>query len=343
MKAAVVILNYNGLKFLQQFLKRVVDNCPAYAAVVIADNASSDGSVQWLQQNFPSLRLIQHSFNKGFADGYNDALSQIEAEYFVILNSDIEVTDGWLAPLIDFMEVNNAVAACQPKILSYHDKNYFEYAGAAGGYIDIFGFPFCRGRIFTALEKDEKQYDDVKDVFWVTGACMIIRSEIFFSAGGFDGFFFAHMEEIDLCWRIQRMKYRIVSLPYSSVYHIGGGTLSKNSPVKTFLNYRNNLSMLFKNLPLYLMLPVFLFRLIADITASFVFLFYNGFSHFAAVYKAYISFLLNVFQLLKKRKAFSRNTSVRLPETIYRRSVLLDYFIFRRKKYSALFFRNTVN
>ena len=343
MKVAVVILNYNGLKFLQQFLNRIVTNCPANGEVIIADNASSDGSVQWLKNNFPSLRLIQHSFNKGFADGYNEALKQTDAEYFVVLNSDIEVTDGWLAPLIDFMEVNKEVAACQPKILSYHNKKYFEYAGAAGGFIDVFGFPFCRGRIFTSLEKDGKQYDDVKDVFWVTGACMIIRSEIFFNAGGLDGFFFAHMEEIDLCWRMQRMKYRIVSLPYSCVYHIGGGTLSKNSPLKTFLNYRNNLSMLLKNLPVHLLLPVFLFRILADITASIVFLFASGFSHFAAVYKAYLSFLFNIFQLLKKRKAFNRNISSRLPETIYRRSVLLDYFILGRKKYSALFLNKSKN
>lgn len=343
MKVAVVILNYNGLKFLQQFLKRIVDNCPAYAEVVIADNASADGSVQWLRDNFPSLRLIQHSFNKGFADGYNEALKQISAEYFVILNSDIEVTDGWLAPLIDYMEVHKDVAACQPKILSYHDKNYFEYAGAAGGFIDIFGFPFCRGRIFTALEKDEKQYDDVKEVFWVTGACMIIRSEIFFRAGALDGFFFAHMEEIDLCWRIQRMQYKIVSLPFSCVFHIGGGTLSKNSSLKTFLNYRNNLSMLLKNLPVHLLLPVFLFRILADVTASFVFLFASGFSHFAAVYKAYLSFLFNIFQLLKSRREFNRNVSSQLPETVYRRSVLLDYFIFGKKKYSKLFFKKSGN
>ena len=343
MKVAVVILNYNGLKFLQQFLKRIADNCPSYGEVVIADNASSDGSVEWLKNNFPSLRLIQHSFNKGFAGGYNDTLKQIQAEYFVILNSDIEVTDGWLAPLIDFMESNKDAAACQPKILSYKNKNYFEYAGAAGGFIDMFGFPFCRGRLFTTLEKDDRQYDDVKNVFWVTGACMIIRSEIFFKAGGFDDFFFAHMEEIDLCWRMQRMKYRIVSLPYSCVYHIGGGTLSKNSPKKTFLNYRNNLSMLAKNLPVHLLFPVFLFRIFTDAAAAIVFLFYSGPSHFFAVPKAYFSFLFNLSALAVKRKAFSKNISSSLPETIYRKSVLLAYFIMRKRKYSALNFRNNMD
>ena len=343
MKAAVVILNYNGLKYLQQFLQGVLDNCPAYAEVVIADNASTDSSVQWLKENFPSMRLIQNSSNKGFAGGYNDALKQIEADYFVILNSDIEVTKDWLAPLINFMESSSDAAACQPKILSYRTKDYFEYAGAAGGFIDVFGFPFCRGRLFSSLEKDEKQYDDVKNVFWVTGACMIIRSEIFFKAGGFDEFFFAHMEEIDLCWRMQRMNYRIVSLPYSKVYHIGGGTLSKNSPKKTFLNYRNNLSMLAKNLPAHLLLPVFLFRIFTDAAASLIFLFTSGPLHSAAVPAAYFSFLINILQLIKKRRAFNKNISDSLPETIYRKSVLLNYFIMRKRKYSSLISGNNSN
>lgn len=342
MKTAVVILNYNGLKYLQQFLKKIAVNCPAGTELIIADNASSDGSVQWLENNFPDVRLIKHSRNEGFAGGYNKALREIQAEYFAILNSDIEVTDDWLIPLIDFMEDNKDVAACQPKILSYSEREFFEYAGAAGGFIDVFGFPFCRGRIFTTLEKDENQYEDVKDVFWATGACMIIRSEIFFSAGGFDNFFFAHMEEIDLCWRIQRMKHRIVSLPYSSVYHIGGGTLSKNSPVKTFLNYRNNLSMLLKNLPASLLLPVFLFRLITDVAASVVFLFYNGFSHFFAVYKAYFSFLLHFPSLIKKRSGDSK-MSKSLPLAIYRRSLLIDYFVLGRRKYASLISENAAN
>ncbi|MBK5286153.1 MAG: glycosyltransferase family 2 protein [Bacteroidia bacterium] len=338
MKVAVVILNYNGLRYLQQFLGRIVANCPSYAEVIVADNASTDGSVQWLEKDFPTIKRIQHNFNKGFAGGYNDALRQIEADYFVILNSDIEVTDGWLPSLIDFMESNSEVAACQPKILSYHNKNSFEYAGAAGGFIDVFGFPFCRGRVFTTLENDEKQYDDVKKVFWVTGACMIIRSELFFEAGGFDDFFFAHMEEIDLCWRLQRMKYSVVSLPYSHVYHIGGGTLSKNSSMKTFLNYRNNLSMLAKNLPALLLLPVFLFRIFTDVAAAFVFLFYSGPSHGFAVLKAYFSFLLNLPSLVNKRRLFNKNNSAKLLPTIYRRPIMLDYFILRRREYRMLKF-----
>jgi len=338
MKVAVVILNYNGLKYLQQFLSGIVANCPSYGEVIVADNSSTDGSVQWLEKNFPAVKRIHHSFNKGFAGGYNDALQQIEAEYFVILNSDIEVTDGWLSSLIEFMENHKEVAACQPKILSYHNKDYFEYAGAAGGFIDVFGFPFCRGRLFTTLENDEKQYDDVKKVFWVTGACMIIRSELFFKAGGFDDFFFAHMEEIDLCWRLQRMNYFIVSLPYSHVYHIGGGTLSKNSPMKTFLNYRNNLSMLAKNLPFSLMFPVFLFRIFTDVAAAWVFLFYNGPSHGFAVFKAYFSFLINLPLLINKRRMFNKNNSSKMPSTIYTRSIMLDYFLLKKRKYGMLKF-----
>jgi GT2 family glycosyltransferase len=337
MRVAVVILNYNGLKFLQQFLKRISDNCPSYTEVVIADNASTDGSVQWLKENFPGMRLIRHSSNLGFAGGYNEALKHIEAEYFVILNSDIEVTDGWLEPLIEFMDNHKEVAACQPKILSYNNKDYFEYAGAAGGFIDVFGFPFCRGRVFSSLEKDEGQYNDVKEVFWVTGACMIIRSETFFSMDGFDDFFFAHMEEIDLCWRIQRTGRKIVSLPFSSVYHIGGGTLSKNSPTKTFLNYRNNLSMLLKNLPAGLLLPVFIFRLVTDITASLVFLISSGVGHFIAVYRAYAGFITGIPYLISRRKEFSKNNSTSLSSVIYKRSILINYFLFKKKTYSSLF------
>ena len=336
MKVAVVILNYNGLKFLRQFLQRIVDNCTENGQVIIADNASTDGSLEWLRENYKSLRLIQFSSNKGFAEGYNEALRQIDAKYFVILNSDIEVTDGWLAPLINYMDSNIDVAACQPKILSYANKDSFEYAGAAGGFIDAFGFPFCRGRIFTTLEKDNGQYDDVKDVFWVTGACMIIRTEIFFEAGGFESFFFAHMEEIDLCWRIHMMKHRIVSLPYSKVYHIGGGTLDKNSSLKAFLNYRNNLSMLAKNLPVYLLVPVFLFRIVSDAIAAIVFLFYSGINHFAAVPKAYFSFIYHLPQIARERKTFRRKYSNGLPASVYRKPVLIDYFVFRKTKFFSL-------
>jgi len=339
MRTAVVILNYNGLKFLKQFLSQVIAQCPPDAEVIIADNHSSDGSVQWLQENEPALRIIQHPVNYGFAKGYNEALRQVDAKYFVILNSDIEVTPGWLSPLLDYMEQHTDVAACHPKILSFYNKEYFEYAGAGGGFIDVFGFPFCRGRIFTTLEKDTGQYDDVTPVFWATGACMLVRADCFWQAGGFDNFFFAHMEEIDLCWRLQRMKYRVMYLPFSKVFHIGGGTLPKNSSRKTFLNYRNNLSMLAKNLPASWLLPVFLFRLITDTLASAVFLFHSGPAHFASVWKAYFSFLANLGLIFHSRNEFGKTYSFKLPSAIYRGSVLLTYFTAGKKKFSQLGFK----
>jgi GT2 family glycosyltransferase len=336
MKAAVVILNYNGLNFLKQFLNTIIQQCPQDAEVIVADNNSSDESVAWLRENYSQVKIIHHPVNYGFAGGYNKALMQIDAKYFVILNSDIEVTQGWLAPLVDFMEQHPDVAASHPKIRSFHNKEYFEYAGAGGGFIDVFGFPFCRGRIFSTLEKDTGQYDDATSVFWATGACMIVRSDCFWQAGGFDEFFFAHMEEIDLCWRLQRMNYKIMYLPFSKVFHIGGGTLPKNSPRKTFLNYRNNLSMLAKNLPAVLLLPVFLFRLIADIAASAVFLVQSGLPHFASVWKAYFSFLANLGSIIRSRRKFSKTYSFKLPSTMYRGSVLLAYFVAGKKKFSQL-------
>ena|ERR1041385_4405150 len=336
MRTAVVILNYNGLNFLKQFLDTIVRECPQDAEVIVADNYSSDESVRWLHQNYPQLKIIQHPVNYGFAGGYNKALRQIDAKYFVVLNSDIEVTQGWLAPLIDYMEQHPDVAASHPKIRSFRSKEYFEYAGAGGGFIDMFGFPFCRGRIFTKLEKDMGQYDDIVPVFWATGACMIVRSDCFWQAGGFDDFFFAHMEEIDLCWRFQRMGYKVMCLPFSKVFHIGGGTLPKNSPRKTFLNYRNNLSMLAKNLPVALLLPVFLFRLITDIAASAVFLIQSGLPHFASVWKAYFSFLANLSKIIRSRKEFGKTYSFKLSSTIYKNSVLLAYFVGGKKKFSQL-------
>lgn len=339
MRTAVVILNYNGLKFLKQFLSQIIAQCPNDSEVIIADNNSSDGTVSWLKENYPALRVIQHPVNYGFAGGYNEALRQIDARYFVILNSDIEVANGWLSPLIDYMEQHADVAACHPKILSFYNKKYFEYAGAGGGFIDVFGFPFCRGRIFTTLETDSGQYDDARPVFWATGACMIVRADCFRQAGGFDNFFFAHMEEIDLCWRFQRMGYKVMYLPFSSVFHIGGGTLPKNSPRKTFLNYRNNLSMLAKNLPAALLIPVFLFRLLFDTVASLVFLFHSGFSHFVSVWKAYFSFLANLGGLIRGRREFGKKYSFKLPSVIYRGSVLVVYFIGGKKKFSQLRFK----
>lgn len=248
-KVAIVILNWNGADMLRQYLPTVMDYSGGEASVYVADNASTDGSLELLRESFPSCRLILLDRNWGFADGYNKALKQIDAEYYLLLNSDIEVTPGWLTPLVELMDANPDVAACQPKLLSLNDRDRFEYAGACGGFLDRYGYPFCRGRVFDTLERDEGQYDSRADILWATGAALMIRSSDYWEAGGLDGRFFAHSEEIDLCWRLRIKGRRILCEPQSKVYHLGGGTLPKANPRKTFLNFRNNLTMLYKCLP----------------------------------------------------------------------------------------------
>lgn len=249
MKVAVVILNWNGVDMMRRFMPSVMNYSRNDATVYVADNCSNDDSVQMLEKDFPEVRIIRLDKNWGFAEGYNKALAQIEAEYFVLLNSDVEVTDGWLKPLVEFMDSHPDVAACQPKLLSYFNKDQFEYAGAAGGFIDKYGYPFCRGRLFDVVEKDNGQYDERKGLFWATGACLMIRSADYIKVGGLDGRFFAHCEEIDMCWRLRLLGRKIFCIPESVVYHWGGGTLPKTNSRKTFLNFRNNLTMLYKNLP----------------------------------------------------------------------------------------------
>lgn len=249
MKVAVVILNWNGREMLVKYLPRVLEYSRNEAAVIVADNDSSDDSVAYLDNYSKAVRVIQLEENYGFAEGYNRALKQVDADYYVLLNSDVEVTHHWLTPMIEFMDSHPDVAACQPKLLAVADKDSFEYAGASGGYLDRYGYPFCRGRVFETVEQDRGQYDVAADVLWATGACLMIRSADYWAAGGLDGRFFAHSEEIDLCWRLRIMGRRICCLPDSVVYHVGGGTLPKNNPLKTFLNFRNNLTMLYKNLP----------------------------------------------------------------------------------------------
>ena len=248
-KLAIVILNWNGAKMLAQYLPTVLNYSRDEAVVYVADNASTDRSMALLRSDFPECRLIQLEKNWGFADGYNKALEQIDAEYYLLLNSDIEVTHHWLTPLIEFMDVHPEVAACQPKLLSIYNKDMFEYAGASGGYLDRYGYPFCRGRIFETVEEDNGQYDYATEILWATGAALMIRSKDYWECGGLDGRFFAHNEEIDLCWRLRIRGRKIYCLPESYVYHVGGGTLPKSNPMKTFLNFRNNLTMLYKCLP----------------------------------------------------------------------------------------------
>ena len=286
-KVSVVILNWNGVGMLQKFLPKVIEySVNQGVEICVADNASTDESVSCLQANFPNVRLILLDKNYGFAEGYNRALQQVEAEYVILLNSDVEVTPHWLEPLIEYMDAHPEVAACQPKIRSERNKEYFEYAGAAGGYLDKYGYPFCRGRIFDVVEKDEGQYDTVSSVFWATGAALFIRLKDYWEAGGLDGRFFAHMEEIDLCWRLRSRGRGIVCIPQSVVYHVGAATLKKENPRKTFLNFRNNLLMLYKNLPEKELKKVMFVRGLLDWVATFVFLLKGDGKNARAVWQA---------------------------------------------------------
>ena len=286
-KVSVVILNWNGVGMLQKFLPKVVEySVNQGVEICVADNASTDESVSYLQANFPNVRLIVLDKNYGFAEGYNRALEQVEAEYVVLLNSDVEVSLHWLEPLVEYMDAHPEVAACQPKIRSERNKEYFEYAGAAGGYLDKYGYPFCRGRIFDVVEKDEGQYDTVSSVFWATGAALFIRLKDYWEAGGLDGRFFAHMEEIDLCWRLRSRGRGIVCIPQSVVYHVGAATLKKENPRKTFLNFRNNLLMLYKNLPEKELKKVMFIRGLLDWVATFVFLLKGDGKNARAVWQA---------------------------------------------------------
>ncbi len=332
-KVAVVILNYNGKKFLEEFLPNVIANTNAeMAEIVVADNASTDGSVAFMQERFPSIRLIVNDFNGGFATGYNLALKQIEAEYFVLLNSDIEVTPQWIEPVIELMDSDPNIAACQPKILSYYDKEKFEYAGASGGFIDKYGYPFCRGRVFQHLEEDHGQYDDACEVFWATGACMFVRADLYLQHGGLDDSFFAHMEEIDFCWRMKNLGFKIYCCPQSRVYHIGGGTLPKSSARKTYLNFRNNLSLLYKNLPSNRVFWTIAYRIVLDWVAALKFLCGGGLKDYWAVIRAHFAFYRRIPSLRKVRKGLPKQ----LVGQVYQRNIVFENFLRGKKLYSEL-------
>ena len=336
LKTAIVILNWNGKKYLEQFLSALIKfTQDPNTEIIIADNDSKDDSIDFLNKNYPELRQIILDKNYGYTGGYNKALNQIEAEYFVLLNSDIEVSENWLTPLIDLLDSDSTIAACQPKIKSFHQKDHFEYAGAAGGYIDKYGYPFCRGRILDKIEIDNGQYNDITDIFWATGACMVIRSEVYKKVNGLDDDFFAHMEEIDLCWRLKNLGYRIVYNPESTVYHVGGGTLPNNSPFKLYLNFRNNLFLLYKNLPKGKLFPILFSRMILDGLSAIMFLLKLSFPSFNAVLKAHIHFYKSLKILRQKRKKLLLNKAVNNHKEIYSQSIVIDYFL--RKKN---FFKN---
>ncbi|QFQ12252.1 glycosyltransferase family 2 protein [Pseudoprevotella muciniphila] len=285
-RIAVVILNWNGVDMLRRFLPSVVKGCAREAEVIVADNGSTDASCEVVEREFPGVRLIRLPENYGFADGYNKALAQVDADYFVLLNSDVEVAEGWITPLRDYMDAHPEVGACQPKLLSQREPEYFEYAGACGGYIDRYGYPFCRGRLFETVERDEGQYDDVCPVFWATGAALMIRRTDWESIGGLDGSFFAHMEEIDLCWRLRSRGRGIVCIPASRAYHVGGATLKKSNPRKTFLNFRNNLIMLYKNMPDGDLQRALRVRRVLDYVAALKFLLTGDVADCKAVFRA---------------------------------------------------------
>ncbi len=333
-ETAVVILNYNGVSFLEQFLPSVISNTPE-AAIYVVDNGSTDASVSFLKKSYPTVSLIETSKNLGFCGGYNFALKLIKAEYYVLLNSDVEVSKGWLPPLINHLKSSKDHAACQPKILSYQDKGLFDYAGAAGGFLDLFGYPFCRGRLFGTIEEDKGQYDSSMEVFWASGACLCINADLFHKIGGLDSSFFAHMEEIDLCWRLKNEGFKVHAIPQSKVFHVGGGTLDRLSPFKTFLNFRNNLLLLAKNTPDLYLFPILFVRLILDGLAGFYFLFSGKAKHMTSVIKAHFSFYLRLPSVLLNRLKKGKRRSL-LSNTLFRSSIVWLYFVKKIKRFEQL-------
>ena len=336
-KTAIIILNWNGLSYLKMFLAIVLENSRDEETVVcVADNGSTDGSPEWVAENFKEIKLILLKKNHGFAEGYNLALNQIDARYFVLLNSDIEVTKNWLIPLVTFMDNNPDVASCQPKVLSYYNKDQFEHAGAGGCFLDKYGYPFCRGRVLNIVEKDTGQYDSAINVFWSSGACMIVRSEAWKRCGGFDADFFAHMEEIDLCWRFHKAGYRVCFLPESVIYHIGGGTLPYSSPLKTYLNFRNSLFLLYKNLPDNKLNTVLFRRRILDGLAALYFLMKGSFKSVNAVWRAHMDYYKAMDKLKEKRKSVKMLEVNLTNETILNKSIVFEFYVKGNKTYRSL-------
>ena len=319
-KIAVVILNWNGAKLLQQFLPSIIKYSDL-AKIYVADNASTDDSIEVLKNEFPEITIIKNNDNYGFAGGYNLALEQVEESYYALVNSDIEVTENWLDSILELFENEEATAIIQPKILDYKRKDYFEYAGAAGGFIDKYGYPFCRGRIFDSVEKDFGQYNDEKEIFWASGACFFIRKDVFRTLNGFDSSFFAHQEEIDLCWRAFNLGYKAKYTSKSVVYHLGGATLNDANPKKTYLNFRNSLLMLTKNLPKNKIFSVIFIRMVLDGLAAIQFIFKGNFSHFLAVLKAHFVFYHLIYKVLQNRSGAKKENYY------YKKSIVFSYFI----------------
>ena len=332
MKIAIVILNWNGRDLLEKFLPSIVKYSLEDAEVYVADNNSSDESISFLQAHFPEVKIVQNKINGGYAKGYNDALQHIKADVYALVNSDIEVTNDWLKPIKTVFKENKSTAIIQPKLLDYKDKTKFEYAGAGGGFVDFMGYPFCRGRIFMDLETDQGQFNDVADIFWASGACFFIKSKIYHELGGFDEEYFAHQEEIDLCWRVQNEGHQIKYVGGSEVYHVGGATLKESNPHKTYLNFRNSLFTIAKNVPKRFVFLVIFFRLLLDAVAGIKFIVELRPVHSWAIIKAHISFYWHVRKMLKKRRALSFKQT----NYFYCFSVVWEHFIKGKKKFSQI-------
>jgi GT2 family glycosyltransferase len=337
LRTAVVILNWNGLGYMQKFLANVVIHSTGEnTQVIVADNGSTDGSADWVEENHKEVRVIRLDRNYGFAGGYNNALRQVNATYIVLLNSDIEVTPHWLDPMIAFLDNNQDVASVQPKILSYNNKKHFEHAGAAGCFIDKYGYPFCRGRIISHTENDFGQYDTDIDIFWSSGACMAMRSDAWDLCGGFDDDFFAHMEEIDLCWRFHKAGYRVSYIAESVIYHVGGGTLPYSSPMKVYLNFRNSLFLLFKNLPEKELHRILFIRKILDGLAAVYFVSKGSFSSAAAVWRAHMDYYRSKKKLKSKRSETNKLHKTEPYTSFLNKSIVLEFYIKGHKTYSSL-------
>lgn len=333
---AVVILNWNGRTFLERFLPSVLATDYNNLQIIVADNASTDDSVEFVRKNYPTVSLILNKENYGFANGYNKALAKVDADYFVLLNSDVEVPKNWITPVISLMQSDDKIAAAQPKIKAFVNKKQFEYAGAAGGFIDSYGFTFCRGRLFDTVEDDNEQYNNSSDIFWASGAAFFIKSSAWKAIGGLDGDLFAHMEEIDLCWRLKNENYRVVYCADAEVYHVGGGTLNAGSPFKNYLNFRNNLIIMQKNLPFAEACLKIFFRLWLDLAAWFQFAAKGNFAFAFSINKAHYHFFKYFFKTAEKRtnqqKAFKKHTG------IFSNSIVFQYFLKKNKKYTELKF-----
>ncbi len=325
-KIAIVILNFNGRHFLKQFLPSVIEFSKE-ANIIVADNGSTDGSADLVHEDFSQVELIRLKENKGFCGGYNEVLKQIEATYYVLLNSDVEVTEGWLRPIIDLLDSDPTIAAAQPKILSHKQRNKFEYAGAGGGLIDLMGYPFCRGRLFDSMEDDLGQYNDTREIFWASGACFFVKASLYHQFSGLDEDFFAHMEEIDLCWKMKRAGNKVMYVGNSKVYHVGGGTLSALNPRKTYFNFRNGLSLLFKHQPISALLWKFPFRIFLDCAAALHFLVTGSAGHAKAVIIAHLSFGARFAHEWKKRSALIKIAPNFKVNLVYRGLVVFNYFV----------------